>query len=194
MIFDALKPSCYRDVSEIVEVYVCLNLCLKVMYSCPSNTMFWNKVRTWNSNQPHFVNNNFFQTDHYDTTFNQLLWNLEMEQSDGARCQYLWVLIDYINSMKIRCLRFLPAVSSLLNNYITADCSVELCTKSLEVVFSEKPSCEWANCNSAGHGTIFTPLLALQGLRLHARCPVDRLQRPSPRRDVIEQPRRGHYS
>ena len=107
------------------------------MYSCPSNTMFWNKVRTWNSNQPHFVNNNFFQTDHYDTTFNQLLWNLEMEQSDGARCQYLRVLIVYINSMKIRCLRFLPAVSSLLNNYITADCSVELCTKSLEVVFSE---------------------------------------------------------
>jgi hypothetical protein len=61
-----------------------------------------------------------------------------MEQSDGARCQYLRVLIDYIISMKIRCLRFLPAVSSLLNNYITADCSVELCTKSLEVVLSGK--------------------------------------------------------
>lgn len=71
--------------------------------------------------------------DQYDTTLCELLRYMEMEQSDEARRRYLNVLTIFVRSMRIRFLRFLPSLCTLLDAYVTEESSLDLCLQSLEV-------------------------------------------------------------
>jgi len=123
VINDALKVALYRDVDDIVQVFTCKDLCLNVLCPNARDSSQWINV------------------DQYDTTLCELLRYMEMEQSDEARRRYLNVLTIFVRSMRIRFLRFLPSLCTLLDAYVTEESSLDLCLQSLEVLVEVLKQC-----------------------------------------------------
>jgi len=119
VIFDALKRIHHQDnISDTVKLYKSLHICSKILYPIAPNPSYLKDKDSW-----------------ADTTLYSLLKLMELENSEVSRCEYLELLMVFMEASQFKAPQFLPIILPIVDHYIDASLmSSNLCHHILTVV------------------------------------------------------------